>query len=531
MTDVMPAALDRRTLFSLIGRVAGIAVMYEAMTSLAFAAESTFTGSPALRGAPKGASILILGSGWAGMVAAYELRKAGYKVQILEYQNRPGGRNWSLYGGDVYTELGGFTQHIGFDRGQYFNPGPWRIPHHHRGVLHYAKLLGVQLEPFIQLNYNAYVHSTRAFGGKPQRYRAIEADFSGHVAELLSKTVQQDRLDQPVSKEDQEALLAALRQWGALDKNYRYSNDLAASDRRGYDHPPGGGLNGQPTPTDPIGLSDLLRSGLWSTIGQSRAYDVQQTMFQPVGGMGMIGRAFGRELQGVIRYNAKVTRIEQNESGVTATFVDTVKGGTPQTAHADWCICTIPASILSQIPMNVSPAMRSAIYSLPYAPSAKVGLQMKRRFWEEDEGIYGGITYTDQPNAMISYPSTDYFKSGKGVLLGAYTFGPGAVEFTAMPPSERIAKAVEYGANIHPQYHREFETGATVAWHRVPWTLGCFGQWTEATRAAHYKDICQIDGRIVLAGEHVSSIPAWQEGAVLSSLDAIERLHKRILAK
>jgi monoamine oxidase len=63
----------------------------------------------------------------------------------------------------------------------------------------------------------------------------------------------------------------------------------------------------------------------------------------------------------------------------------------------------------------------------------------------------------------------------------------------------------------------------------VPWTLGCFGQWSEAMREAHYRDICKIDGRIVLAGEHVSMIPAWQEGAVLSALDAIGRLHQRIV--
>jgi monoamine oxidase len=46
----------------------------------------------------------------------------------------------------------------------------------------------------------------------------------------------------------------------------------------------------------------------------------------------------------------------------------------------------------------------------------------------------------------------------------------------------------------------------------------------------HYKNLCAIDGRIALAGEHVSYLPAWQEGAVLSSLDAISRLHQRVLA-
>jgi len=58
------------------------------------------------------------------MSAAYELRKAGYRVQVLEYNDRPGGRNWSLYGGDTYTELGGFTQQVQFAKGLYLNPGP-----------------------------------------------------------------------------------------------------------------------------------------------------------------------------------------------------------------------------------------------------------------------------------------------------------------------------------------------------------------------------------------------------------------------
>jgi len=31
----------------------------------------------------------------------------------------------------------------------------------------------------------------------------------------------------------------------------------------------------------------------------------------------------------------------------------------------------------------------------------------------------------------------------------------------------------------------------------------------------------------VLAGEHCSHIPAWQEGAILSGMDAAKRLHQR----
>ena len=108
--------LSRRDLLSLIGSVAGSAAMYHAMTSLGFASESTYSGPVRLEGDVRGASVLILGAGLAGMTAALELRAAGYKVQVLEFNSRPGGRNWTLRGGDSFTELGGTTQTCGFVR-------------------------------------------------------------------------------------------------------------------------------------------------------------------------------------------------------------------------------------------------------------------------------------------------------------------------------------------------------------------------------------------------------------------------------
>src|SRR5262245_35146388 len=258
--DVTP--MSRRALLNMIGTAAGGAAMYQAMTSLGHAAESPYDGPIKLDGDPKGASVLILGAGLAGLVAAYELHKAGYQVQVLEYHGRVGGRNWTLRGGDTYTELGGASQSCAFDRGNYINPGPWRIPYHHHAVLDYCRRLGVAMEPFIQVNYNAYLHSRSAFGGKPQRFRHVYSDFQGGVTELLAKAVAQDKLDDPVSKEDKGVLLAALRQWGALDASNRYVKGDLSSDRRGFQRDPGGGLSGEPVPSEPISLGDIVKSRL-----------------------------------------------------------------------------------------------------------------------------------------------------------------------------------------------------------------------------------------------------------------------------
>ena len=523
-------APSRRDLLTMIGVAGGSAAMYLAMSELGHAEPSPFTGPIKLSRPPPGTSVLILGAGIAGMVAAMEMRDAGYAVQVLEYNDRPGGRNWTLRGGDTFTELGGYTQHVRFDEGQYLNPGPWRIPYHHQGVLHYVDRLGVALEPFTQVNYNAYIHSLNAYGGKPQRFREVQADFHGHVAELLSKTAKQGSLDQIVSKEDQEVLMTALRSWGALDNNYEYVKGLTSSGRRGYDRDPGGGATSAPFPSDPRALHDVLGSGMWASVAAGSNYLTQQVLFQPKGGMGTIGAAMGKELGPLIQYNAKVVDIHQEDHGVTVRYVDSRAGGAARTATAQWCICTIPTTVLSQIPMTVGAPLRAAIDHLPYHPSLKVGLQFKRRFWEQDDKIYGGITYTDMPNVSIGYPMFDYFSRGKGVLLGAYVSTPESYIYAAETPEERIRDALYWGSKIHPQYMQEYECGVAVSWHRVPFTLGCAAQWTEEARAAHYDSLVAMDGRIVLAGEHASRIGGWQEGAVVSSIDAMKRLHARVMA-
>jgi len=530
MRDGGGTAVSRRDLLSLIGTLAGGAAMYQAMTSLGFASDSAYKGPIKLGGDVKGASVLILGAGLAGMTAALELRKAGYRVQVLEFNSRPGGRNWTLRGGDKFIELGGFSQSCEFEQGLYLNPGPWRIPYHHRAVLDYCKRLNVALEPFVELNHNALLHATGAFGGQPQRIRDIQADFQGQIAELLSKATAQGKLDEAVSADDKEILLQALRSWGALDQNYAYKSNPSSAEFRGYAQGPGGGLGAAPVPGEPIDLSDILKSRLWRYLQNFSMHLFQTTMFEPVGGMDMIGKAFAREIGDVIRYDAKVIRIAQDNGGVTVSYVDAKTPAAAQTARADWCVCTIPLSILSQIPMNVGVRLKAAIEAVPYASAVKIGLQFKRRFWEEDEAIYGGISFTDLPIRQIAYPSMGLNRGGRGVLLGAYIFeGSNAYEFASMPPAQRVARAVSLGSHIHPQYQAEFENGVAVAWHRVPFTLGCAGYWTEKTRAEHYDDLCQIDGRIVLAGEHASYLPAWQEGAILSSLDAVTRLHERVV--
>ena len=519
----------RRQLLTRIGVTAGSVAMYQAMTQLGHAAGTDFTSPPVLSGAKAGTSVLVLGAGLAGMLAAYELRKAGYSVRVLEFQNRSGGRNFTLRGGDTLTELGGYTQKVDFAPGNYINPGPWRIPYHHRALLHYCRAFGVALEPFIEVNHNSWLHNSKTFGGQPQRYRDVLSDFTGYTAELLAKAINQNQLDQPVSAEEKHDVLAAMKGWGLLNADYAYTEGPMSSLRRGYPKARGGGPDGAPTHGEPLPRAEVMRSGLWHWLSFNTVYDMQTTMFQPVGGMDMIGRAFARQVNDLVTHNVKVSRIHQDQAGVTVTYSDESHGGAVEQANADYCICTIPLSVLSQLDVQVSAPMRQAIAAVPYASSVKVGLEFKRRFWEEDEAIYGGISFTDQPISQISYPSHGYFSDGRAVLLGGYMFGAAAYQFAGMTPQQRVEAALAQGSVLHKQYRDEFVTGVGVAWSRMPWTLGCCGTWSEDARKTHYKSLTTMDGRVVLAGEHASYIGCWQEGALLSSISAFTQLHQRAI--
>ena len=130
----------------------------------------------------RGRRVVIIGAGIAGMVLAYELRRAGYAPLILEARLRPGGRNWSLRMGDEVRETAS-VQHVGWDPAEhlYFNPGPARIPYNHEGILSYCRALGVRLEVLCNDNRGALMQDDKAFDGAPQLNRRVVNDARGCI--------------------------------------------------------------------------------------------------------------------------------------------------------------------------------------------------------------------------------------------------------------------------------------------------------------------------------------------------------------
>jgi monoamine oxidase len=403
------------------------------------------------------------------------------------------------------------SQTAAFDDGLYFNAGPMRISHHHHTTLAYCRELQVPVEVFVADSESAYLYQTRSatLTGRRVRLREARADFDGYIAELLSKSLSQTQLDQPLTAEDREKLLAYLRRLGALDQQRQYRG----SPRR----------SGYHERSEPLALRDLLGANFDFYLGID--WDSQPAMMQVAGGMDRLPAALAARLRNRIVYRAAVREIRQGERGVWAIYAD--PEGRLKRVDADYCVSTIPLPVLSGIQKDLSQPVQSAISAATYDGAGKIGLQFKRRFWEQDDEIYGGRTWTDQEIGQIIYPSHG-FNGPKGVLVGYYLDFKRTMRERA--PAERQRLALEQGGRIHPQYATEFETAFSVSWPRVPWSRGSwmseFGPSHKAISVLH-----QPDGRIHFAGDYMTNMSSWMQGAFESAREVSTAIHKRALAR
>jgi monoamine oxidase len=465
------------------------------------------------------------------LTTAYELEKAGYRCEILEARARPGGRNWTVRRGTIDTDLDLVTQTAQFGDELYMNAGPARIPQHHV-TLDYCRELGVPVEPFVNANAQSYYFNTRdggaggALAGRPIRHRAAQADLVGYLSELLARAIDQGALSQQLSADDAEALVELLRALGPLGPDDRY----VGSDRRGYADPPGAGTQAGSL-DGPYPLSDLLAGQFGYYFPFERSWDQAMMMFQPVGGMDRIPYALADRVRGRIKYETEVLRISLDQGGVRVAIRD--RTGSESEVAADYAVCTIPPTILGRIDSNLPDEIKADLASLVTLPTGKVGLQFRRRFWEEDEQIFGGITHTNTPTGTIWYPSSGYL-TRRGIVIGAYNFADAAVAFDALAPTDRIRQALETGRAVHGDaYSREFETGFSAQWSRIRHSEGGWVTWGDRSGAAGvtYRRLLEPQGRLYFAGDHLSHVTSWQHGAFESARLVVMQLHQRVLGE
>ena len=520
--------LSRRIFLQRIAQLGGYSATFSAMQALGLMPETGISALPKLAADyGQGKSVVILGAGIAGLVAAYELGKAGFTCTVLEARNRPGGRSWSVRDGSKVEFTDGTVQTCSWSNGGYLNAGPARIPSIHTHLLDYCHELGVPLEIEVNVSRSALMQSPVLNGGKPVEQRQVIHDTRGYLAELLSKAINKHTLDDELTPADASLLKDFLRGFGDLDDKGKYTG----STRAGFITPRGAGLQ-EPVLHTPLKLHELLAADMSKGEFYEEQIDWQATMFQPIGGMDRIPFGFARAIKpGVIHYDCAVTEITTGEKSVTIAYN---KAGSPLTLTADFCICTMPISVLAQTRNNFSPETQKAFKGMPMTALYKVAWEAPR-FWEKENNIYGGISFLNHAVDLVWYP-TDKLFSPTGVLVAGFnserddvTGKPTAFGALASTAAKLDASrsAVE---TLHPGKSSLLSKPIYINWTKIPYSLGCFANNHLATSQPAYGQLDKSEGRTYFAGDYASHLVGWQEGAVLSAHLAIERIAAKVKA-
>ena len=460
--------------------------------------------------------VVIVGAGIAGLCAAYELEQRGHEVVILEAESR---------------HVGGRVRTARFGDGLYGEFGAMRIPQGHKLTRHYIARFGLPLRKFVQSNPEAfyYVRGNR-IRIKDERklngfYSLTETEAKKSLSNFWSETVlnvlsglNEDELadlrrsafkTEKVKGLDWLSLEALLRQRGTSEEAIEMFTVAWA-------------------------LETSLQSGILEILREEHEQTWNQEFHEIVGGMEQIPLAFVKHLKSKPRVGCKVTRIEQNPAKGIASVVYTSENGQEKSEEGDMVLCTLPLGVLSGLIISppVSGPKQRAVREATYDSSTKVLAITKSRFWETEEGIYGGGTYTDLPTGITYYPADNaeaknpVVSKAPGGMLASYTWGQPARRLAALRHTERSKVVIEHLSKVHPQL---LKTGllsrtASWSWDNHPFSRGAFCWFSPGQQGTLYQHLISPEGRFFFAGEHASLTHTWIQGALESALRAVKQM-------
>ncbi len=511
--------VSRRDFLMRVGQAGGYSAAFATMQALGLMPMKGAAAEPihAQPGTGNGVKVVVLGGGIGGLVSAYELRKLGYTVTLLEARERPGGRNWTGRKGTIVEFVDGTKQEVKWEDGNYQNLGPARLPSTHWTMLGYCRELKVPLEVEINTTRSSLLQNDTANGGKAIPQRKAINDTRGHVSELLAKCIRQGALDAEITKEDRQRMVDFLGIYGPLDKTGAY----VGSDRAGLRVTNGAGDQVE-IPEAPQDIHMLLDEDFWQGMLYEEIWDWQATMMQPVGGMDAIPFAFAKALGTVVHYNSPVTEIRKTSHGVRVGYTH---AGQARQIEAAYCVCALPFSMLKKIPNDLSPAFQQVIDGSTMGASFKIAWE-SRRFWEQDYNIYGGLSFVAQGPSPIWYPSSRLMHP-TGIVVSGYMDEVQVEGFHAMTMEEKFAVSRASIEKLHPGHGKELMNPIYCGWKNIKWNEG---SWIAdyGGGAAGYEVIIQNDGPIYLAGDTISHIVGWQEGAALSARRAVGMISEKV---
>lgn len=430
-------------------------------------------------------TVIVVGAGLAGLVAARQLVFMGFKVVILEGRTRPGGRVKTKrmmgdgvvaaadFGGSVLTGINGnplgvLARQLGLPLHKVRDICPLYLPD--------GKAVDSEVDSRVEASFNKLLERVCKL-----RQKMIEEVKSVDVP--LGTALEAFRRVYQVAEDKEERMLL---NWHLA--NLEYANATLMSN---------------------------LSMAYWD---QDDPFEMGGDHCFIPGGNEIFVRALAEDLP--IFYGRTVECIKYGTDGVMV-----YAGG--QEFRGDMVLCTVPLGVLKKGSIGFVPELpqrkKDAIHRLGFGLLNKVVMLFPYNFWGGNLDTFGRLT-EDLSMRGEFFLFYSYSSVSGGPLLVALVAGEAAIKFEMMSPVESVRRVLEVLKDIfNPKGIAVPDPIQAVCtrWGKDHFAYGSYSYVAVGSSGDDYDILAESvgDGRVFFAGEATNKqYPATMHGAFLSGM-------------
>jgi len=430
--------------------------------------------------------VLIVGAGFSGLAAAYELHQAGYDVNVFEARKRIGGRVLSFH--DLAA-------------GKTAEGGAELIGSNHPTWMRYAERFGLECWDVTDEDGPVMLNGTPL---SRKDARALRDEMDAAYASL-------NVVAAPINEEEPWLSPNA----AALDRMTvaAWVDAQALSDRCKH------ALHGEFEADNSVLTSWQSQLGNLTQIkgGGLERYWEETEVFRCKGGNDQLAHKLAGAIPAGRVHTQKIVKaIAVTDTGARVTLAD------GQSFAGDDVILAVPPTVWQKIAMN--PPLPSDLRP-QMGHDVKYLAVVKSRFWKR-----AGLTpnlLADGPIHLTWQATDDQPEHGEQVLT-SFSGGSAADECRSWRPAERANRYLRVLEKVYRDIPKEFIKGRFMDWPGDAWTMGSYSFPAPGELTTIGPRLRSGIGHLHFAGEHTCpKFVGYMEGALDSGVRIARHLAER----